>query len=46
MIEKGLDATAADMIGKYVNMNGKKLFYNIMDVKVFDRPLWCSIDPK
>jgi len=25
MIEKGLDSTAADMIGNYVKMNGKKV---------------------
>lgn len=26
MIEKGLDSTAADKIGNYVNMSGKKIF--------------------
>ena len=28
MIDKGLDVTAADMIGNYVNMNGKEIIHN------------------
>ena len=27
MVEKGLDPTAADMIGEYVNMNGMEVYY-------------------
>ena len=29
MIDKGLDAAAADMIGNYVNMNGKEVMLSI-----------------
>ena len=40
MIEKGLDASAADMIGNYVNMNGKKVIYGILPVRS------CSFDSR